>query len=108
MCCGRKRQAFRNTPTLSRTPETMSMVPDGIPRQPAPDTSAPPPPPSADTQVARGPSAAMLLRYLGPSAIRVLGPVTGRRYEFAGDQSDQRVDRRDAAVMLRHGSFARA
>jgi len=97
MCCGRKRQAFRNASVLVRTPPPSSL-PE---RHEEPVAFVP----RAGTAVMRGPSTAVLLRHDGNSAVRAMGPVTGRRYDFAPGQAELPVDPRDAAVMLRQGAF---
>jgi hypothetical protein len=107
MCCGSKRSAFRNT--SARAPSTTPLV-----SQSASNTahirSAPgqnPVTPSASIS-ARGPIASVNLRYMETSAIRVCGPVTGRRYDFSGALPAQAVDPRDAAILTRSGLFRRA
>ena len=99
MCCGRKRQAFRTTAMRGPPPPVVAKA----------DAVAAPARPLVDRLEAvpgpRGPSTAILLRYRGTAAIRMQGPVTGRRYDFAMGGAEQPVDPRDAAVMLRHGAF---
>jgi hypothetical protein len=56
---------------------------------------------------ASGQFPSVTLRYLGPSAIRVRGPTTGRPYEFSMAQPVQAVDVRDAAVLARNSAFQR-
>ncbi len=41
------------------------------------------------------------LRYTEISPIRVYGPATGQRYEFSASNPVQRVDQKDAALLLR-------
>lgn len=47
------------------------------------------------------------LRYLEKSPIRVLGPATGRKYEFSAVNSVRSVDARDAESLLRTRFFAK-
>lgn len=47
------------------------------------------------------------LRYLERSPILVLGPATGRRYEFSGAKPVQSVDTRDLEALLRTRFFRR-
>jgi hypothetical protein len=56
----------------------------------------------APTQI---PYSSVGLRYLENSPIRVLGPVTGRLYEFSGSRPVQSVDSRDAVPLSRTRFF---
>jgi hypothetical protein len=49
----------------------------------------------------------VVLTYEDGAAIRVRGPVTGRRYDFSEGQPSQPVDTRDAAVLTRNTGFRR-
>ncbi len=48
------------------------------------------------------------VRYLGRSAIRIRGPRTGLICTFRPGEANQRIDRRDAEVLLRTGLFTLA
>ncbi|MFO1322087.1 MAG: hypothetical protein U1F52_20980 [Burkholderiales bacterium] len=48
------------------------------------------------------------MRYLASSPVRVVGAVTGQRYDFSGERPEQAVDARDAAVLLATPHFARS
>ncbi|MBV9743892.1 MAG: hypothetical protein JO099_09015 [Acidobacteriia bacterium] len=48
------------------------------------------------------------IQYLEVSPVRVMGPFTGRSYEFSGSQRIQTVDTRDAQSLLRTRFFRRA
>jgi hypothetical protein len=52
--------------------------------------------------------APVTLHYTEDTPIRVWGAVTGRAYEFAGAETAQPVDPRDAAILTRSGLFRRA
>ena len=47
------------------------------------------------------------LQYLESSPVLVVGPVTGRRYEFSAARPIQSIDGRDAATLLRTPFFRR-
>lgn len=108
MCCGSKRSALRNTAMPARVPAT----PRPVFQRAADGTRAPgapgPNPAAAAAQVAApGASLLVTLRYLQTPAIRVRGPVTGRRYDFSGARPDQTVDPGDAPGLARTGLFRR-
>jgi hypothetical protein len=42
-----------------------------------------------------------MFRYLGRTALTVVGPITGTRYRFDQPGSQQRVDLRDSPALLR-------
>jgi hypothetical protein len=90
MCCGNKRAAYRSFPIADRSRMAMPDFAEPV-RDPGPRVSA-----------------AVLLRSKDTSAIRVRGPVTGKPYEFSSVNPAQRVDPRDAAVLMRGGLFYRA
>jgi hypothetical protein len=99
MCCGNKRLALR-----SKTPLTHSIASPGAQtalREETPAAGAPSP------ISKRGPSGWAMLRYKEGSAVRVRGPVTGRRYEFSILEPMQSVDPRDAAPLTHSGMFLR-
>ena len=48
------------------------------------------------------------LHYIESSPIRLLGPVTGRSYDFSQSEPSHPVDVRDAAVLIRTGPFRRS
>jgi len=52
-------------------------------------------------------SPSVMLRYSRTDAVRVWGPVTGRRYDFSAAETVQPVDAGDAAALLRSGLFVR-
>jgi hypothetical protein len=45
------------------------------------------------------------LRYNEAADVEVCGPATGRSYRFSGEDPLQRVDARDAAILLRGAAF---
>jgi hypothetical protein len=108
MCCGSRRSVWSNIPTPRRAPPTTPRVtPSAVQMAHVPGV----PGPSAATTglpSSRGLSHSVILHYVETSAIRVWGPVTGRRYEFSSDQTDQPVDPRDAVVLTRSRLFRRA
>jgi hypothetical protein len=86
-----------------------SIAPQALPGAEAPNGSMPSIATLREPTIsARGNSVSAILRYKETSAIRVRGPVTGRRYDFSMTQPTQTVDPRDAAVLTRSGMFFRA
>jgi hypothetical protein len=71
---------------------------------------SPPPKPAATTSptFAAESFAWVTLKYAENAAIRVRGPVTGRRYEFSGARPLLAIDPRDVGDLLRSGRFERA
>lgn len=55
-----------------------------------------PPVPPGGQQAARGGRAEVVFEYVGGTAMTVVGPVTGRRYRFAGFGTRAQVDVLDA------------
>jgi len=76
-------------PVMTEAPETAAVVAE---------TAAP---------AIVGRSAAVTLRYLGRGAARLIGPVTGRRYDVSPDRPTLALEPRDAAVLLRQGVMGR-
>jgi hypothetical protein len=68
----------------------------------APELAAP-----ALERQADGTFPTVVLSYREARTIRVRGPVTGRAYSFAGSGAVERVDIRDAAVLVRNRAFSR-
>lgn len=64
-------------------------------------------PKSAAMAVSSAGAAPLQLRYLGPSAIAVRGPMTGTSYSFSQAHPLGTVDQRDAVMLLRTGYFRR-
>jgi len=71
-------------------------------RGPAPEFAVP-----AVERQADGTFPTVVLSYREARTIRVRGPVTGRAYSFAGSGAVERVDIRDAAVLVRNRAFRR-
>ena len=97
MCCGSRRSAWRAAPAFPRA-----------------TASAEPPAPRAvsQTDAATVRSAgdafpSVKLHYAQTAPVRLRGPVTGRAYDFSGEQPVQAVDVRDAAVFARNPAFRR-
>ena len=98
-CCGEKRDAAAATtrpPNPSTHPESRSRA-----------VLVGPHPSGATASPAPGGNLGVTLRYRSLSALIVRGPITGRRYQFAGGGSMQTVDRRDAEALLTTGFFDR-
>ncbi len=106
MCCGRGRMAYRMASQPALAPVA---APVAVAAAVAAEMRTPPAP-AAEVAVGAvvGRSAAVTLRYLGRGAARVMGPVTGRRYDVSPDRPTLAVEPRDAAVLLRQGVFGRA
>lgn len=124
MCCGQKRAVLKSasppTPSMVqgvRNPRASSTVHQAtITRTGSYYTS---PPATQDVynpmtgrvqqapQWAGSPCDSVTLRYLESSPILVLGPATGRQYEFSGAHPFQSVDARDAEPLLRTLFFRR-
>jgi len=124
MCCGQKRAEIRNNSTSSATSNRQPL--QQIPPQAtvgrsvspvnshriqshAPRPSIPSPGPTASrpaASVAAGPL--VRLRYVESSPIRVLGPSTGRHYEFSASHTVQSVDPSDASILLQSRFFRRS
>lgn len=98
-CCGQGRQTLRREPAPASRERPIS--------RPAP-TRTPLPEPVARVPPRAAIAGAVWLHYLATSPVRVIGPVTGRRYLFSGKSADQAVDPRDAEVLLATRHFARA
>jgi hypothetical protein len=97
MCCGNKRSALRKSATRSiASPGAQAAL-----REETPDTAVPSP------ILKRGPMGWAMLRYRETSAVRVRGPVTGRRYDFSIAEPTQYVDPRDAVPLTHSGMFLR-
>ena len=96
MCCGNRRSAWRNG-QLPLGPSSQAAVrnPNATPALTA-------------SNGGWGQLAAVTLRYTEDTPIRVWGAVTGRAYDFAGAETAQAVDPRDAAILTRSGLFRRA
>ena len=106
MCCGSRRSAWRNA--SAPPPTTTSSL-----RQGASDGAhIPTTGPSLATTTAfkstQGQFPSVTLHYIESSSIRLLGPVTGRSYDFSQSEPSQSVDVRDAAVLTRTGPFRRS
>ena len=86
----------RPEPKADNPPSTAAPlpVPDATPVAPAATTALP------------GQSTTVLLRHLGTGPARLMGPVTGRRYDVSPAQPDFAAEPRDAAVLVRQ-SLAR-
>ena len=56
---------------------------------------------------ASAPSGEVALRYLKAAPILVRGPITGRHYQFSGEQPVTSVDLRDAGTLIRTSLFSR-
>ena len=104
MCCGSKRSAWRaaSASTVRPGPSAQHVVA-------ARNVAAPGPGPGAATFRASAEAGfpSVELRYTEAAAIRVRGPVTGRRYDFSSAEPVQPVDVRDAAVLTRNSAFRR-
>ena len=88
MCCGSRRSALRtSSPARSAAPRVR-------------DAEA--------AALATPAIASVVLRYAGPSPVRVKGPVSGRAYDFSAARTAQAVDARDAPGLTRTGIFSRA
>ena len=102
MCCGSRRSAWRAASASPQAATPSVPVRHDVSGRPAAQAGSPAPVsahsgfPSVD------------LRYSEATEIRVLGPVTGRRYVFSGAQPVQAVDVRDAAILTRNASFRRS
>jgi len=108
-CCGQKRSALRagvlSQPPAPRVP-TAQPSQAGYANNPTPDGHPARPVPSAHTTAAASLGhAQQKLRYRERSRIVVLGPATGRHYEFSAAQPVQSVDPRDTLALLRTGFF---
>ena len=103
-CCGNRRAAASAAfdPTTSRAPPTPPNGPGNRPAR-SPAGSAP-----GWAGAAGAGAVSVMVRYLESSPIRVHGPVTGRLYEFSGQQPVQSVERRDADALTRTRVFRRA
>ena len=97
MCCGQKRSELRSPTTPARIPTTMPTVRQNVPNLPRALPQA--------LASAQSPSSSVALRYTESSPVRVMGPVTGRQYDFSGSRSVQAVDSRDAPALLRSRFF---
>lgn len=125
MCCGQKRAELRTNPTQEVT--------RSVPRSIASNNQTPvvrahalmPPatrnyaqtvPASNQLQTAHQQTVAPMpalqtwvsVRYTESSPVRVLGPITGRQYEFSGSHPVQPVHPGDAASLLSTRFFRRA
>jgi hypothetical protein len=98
MCCGQKRSALQGTMTAPVTLPVRETTPGILSAPTTPRRSLPPALPSRR---------AVNLRYLQNSPIRVLGPITGRQYEFTASHPVQLIDPRDAPGLLRTRLFGR-
>lgn len=99
-CCGQRREGLAaetgRSANFATHPAVQSRTaPDG-PTLAARATS-----PSTDRD------ATVTLRYRSRSALIVLGPTTGKRYQFSAGGSMQAVDRRDAEPLVASGLFER-
>ena len=93
-CCGNKRRTFLQPvkqPTSAKAPIA--------PKSATPSPQAQRPPQAATPPVA--------VRYMGAAKAVIFGPVTNRRYAFAGGGAALGVDSRDAIVLLRNKVFKR-
>ena len=104
MCCGSRRSAWR-----AASASTVEARPFSSACRCGANVAAPGPGPGAATVRASAEAGfpSVELRYTEAAAIRVRGPVTGRRYDFSGAEPVQPVDVRDAAVLTRNSAFRR-
>jgi hypothetical protein len=103
-CCGNRRAAATAaSDTVASRAMPAQPIRHGLPGNRA-VTSVPT---SAPGAAAAG-SGSVMVRYLETSPIRVHGPVTGRLYEFSGQQPLQVVERGDADALTRTRFFHRA
>jgi hypothetical protein len=110
MCCGQKRLHLRNSPARITTRSLPQSPTANRQSQVLPSELSPPPkmaasgrPPAGPIQGApptSTPFGSVDLLYLDTPPVRVLGLVTGRRYDFSPPQCVQSVDDRDAVSLL--------
>jgi hypothetical protein len=111
MCCGQKRSAVRTTFARAAAPEAARPGKPAGPSLPGiySATGQPgshlPAGPQRTAAAIQALHAAVNLRYLKNSPVRVRGPVTGREYDFSVSRPARSVDRRDAAGLLGTGLF---
>lgn len=100
-CCGNRRAAATATSDTMTSPAIPApKAPRGGPgHRPATSVAAP-----APAWTGTG-STSVMVRYLEISPIRVHGPVTGKLYEFSGQQPVQPVERGDADALTRTRFF---
>jgi hypothetical protein len=100
-CCGQKREALKSTPPTPATRPSPN-VPTAASQPPIAGQQVP-----VHTQSAQSlpPRSTVVLRYTETSPVLVLGPASGRQYQFSGLKPLQTVEARDAAVLLRTGFF---
>jgi hypothetical protein len=100
-CCGQKRAALTSAPQAAVTRPSPNLPTAGSQ------------PPIVGPQVTVHPQSAqplrtyssVALRYTETSSILVLGPASGRRYQFSGSSPVQVIDARDVTALLRTGFF---
>ncbi len=92
-CCGQRRAAIAARPPNSPVPKP-------------PPAPTPPPPPRPGTLKGAAP-VGILIRYLQRTPVRVVGPSTGRLYQFSGSAPLQIVAAQDAQALLRTSLFRR-
>jgi len=112
-CCGQKRAALTNAPrtvvtrpsprlpTIGSSPPAVGSQ-TTVSSQPALPLPVAQPQAVAYTQPVQALSIYSLvpLRYTETSPMLVLGPATGRQYQFSGSNPVQAVDRRDVVALL--------
>ena len=77
-CCGRKRSGFHQSPMSRQTTEAKTKMVDEPTALPA----------------------AIVLQYVGPIGLTVIGPVTSKRYRFNRKGTTAAVDARDASWLV--------
>ena len=93
-CCGQGRA------TLAATPAVTLHVPPLAPPAPLPAAPA--------TEAAAAPVLdSVRIRYTREPRVRVVGPASGRAYEFSGVAAVQSIDARDAEGLVNTGYFRR-
>ena len=104
-CCGQKRALLTRPPAPTGAPAAV------VAARPAPAGRAAPAPPGPARPVPARSSAStalqgmVTLRYLERSPILVMGPATGRQYNFSAGDPLQSVDGRDVAALVRTRFF---
>jgi len=105
-CCGQKRAALASAPPEAVTPPPQTIT-RTLPNLPAATAAAQVP---VQKQLAQPlPSqSSVAIRYTETSPILVLGPASGRRYQFSRAKPVQIVEARDAAALLRTRFFTQS
>ena len=121
MCCGQKRSIIKGSPNLSTRSGTSTSARDqaGHSHLPAVSSASHRNSPTLSNtgsqqqgSIVFAPGvryrSGVTLRYLRSTPAHIIGPVTGRSYQFSAAHPVQVIDSRDASGLLSTGFFRRA